>query len=261
MKIGACTRNIEHSIIAKEIGFDYVELNFSAIAKMSDDKFKDYYAEIERHDIHVEAYNCFFPSDITIYNEDSLENTKKYAQAGFERVSHIGGKIAVIGSAGARSIPDNVDPLFAHKRFSDIIGVCADIADKYNMKVVVEPLNRKETNFIHTVAEGAEISRLSGRSNAGVLVDFYHFFMNEEKDDGLISSKDILFHAHMARPNKDRGVPTDEDMPTIAKWAGMLRDIGYDARISMECHRGDNIVQDLLASKKALDIFKRICYN
>ena len=193
---------------------------------------------------------------VKLYEDDSLENVKKHAEKGFARASALGGKIAVIGSGAARSIPDGVDEDCAKKRFTEVLSVCADIAAKYGMKVVVEPLNSNETNFITTVGEGSEIARLSKRKNAGVLVDFYHFTRENESDDALIPVGDILYHVHVATPRACRGIPEEEDTPTMKKWAQMLKEINYEGYVSLECNHEADIAESYIKAKKMLEFFR-----
>ena len=88
------------------------------------------------------------------------------------------------------------------------------------------------------------------------LVDFFHFYMNGESDDGLLCAKGRLYHAHIARPAPDRRVPTADDMPTLRKWAQMLSDIGYDGGLSLECAYSEDYEGDLRAAAAVLSVFR-----
>lgn len=53
-----------------------------------------------------------------------------------------------------------------------MLGTLGDVAAKYGITVVVEPLQTKETNLINTVAEGIEIVKKVDRPNVKCLADF-----------------------------------------------------------------------------------------
>ncbi len=255
MKIGICT-GIENIKYAKECGYDFFEGGFWGLATMSDQEFHDYVRECERVDLPAYSFNGYISGDVDIYSDGVLSYLEPILEKGFERAASIGGRNAVFGSGGARRIPDGVDREFARRRFVEILALSGDIAAKYNMTLTVEPLNSNETNFINTVGEGAELARLSGRDNVGVLVDFYHFTCENENDDALIPVADVLYHVHIATPRPSRGIPEEEDIPTVKKWAKMLSDIGYKGLVSLECNHDGDRAESYGRAKKMLDIFK-----
>lgn len=255
MKIGACSQ-IDNVKYVKEFGYDFFEGPFWNIATLSDEEFSDYYKEYERVGLPAYSFNGFFGGDVKLYTENAIEAIRSTVEKGFERAASLEGRNVVIGSGRARSIPDGADIGFVRKRFVDILAFCGDIAAKYGMTVTVEPLNSNETNFINTVGEGAELARLSGRDNVGVLVDFFHFTCENESDTALLPVADILYHVHIATPRPSRGIPEEEDIPTVKKWAKMLSDIGYKGLISLECNHDDDIAESYRRAKEILDIFK-----
>ena len=89
------------------------------------------------------------------------------------------------------------------------------------------------------------------------MVDFFHFFMNG--DNGLGCAEGLLFHAHLARANPDRLMPTDEsEKPTLKKWAAMLRAIDYRGDLSLEGFFGDDLETTLKLTRPLLDVFKNL---
>jgi sugar phosphate isomerase/epimerase len=146
----------------------------------------------------------------------------------------MGVKICVLGSGGSRAIPEGADPEEIWNKFTAIVAEVGRIAEKHGIRIAVEPLRHKETNLIHTVAEAMDVALRSRAENVGALVDFYHFHMNGEADDGLTPAGKRLFHAHIARPNEDRRMPMEEDIPTVDKWVAMLRDVDYCGNLSLE---------------------------
>ena len=121
----------------------------------------------------------------------------------------------------------------AKARFVEMLRICGEEAAKYGIRLVIEPLYRNDSNFIHTVAEAVELARMSGCDNVGALVDFYHFSMNGEDEHGLECARGMLFHAHMARTG-DRRMPREENAEQVKVWLQMLKDIDYHGEIALE---------------------------
>ena len=114
-----------------------------------------------------------------------------------------------------------------------------------------------ERNFINTVDEGAAMCRMTGHSSVGLLVDFYHFYMNGEDLDELGRAADILWHAHIARPSRDRGAPKEKDIPAITEYAEVLKRIGYNARLSLECNWQNGVDKDAGDALKVMSVFRK----
>ena len=253
MKIGVCG-DIERAPIIKKLGFDYVEENLSKTAGLTEEKFEEMLKKYSDLGLPVYSFNCFF-GEISMYSENSLVEIKEYASRALFRAHRLGGKICVIGSGKARAIPDGVSREFAERRFTDIVSTCADIAAEYGIKIVIEPLNSRETNFVNTVPAATRIAKSSRRENVGALVDFFHFFMENESEDGVISNADSILHAHIARPNEDRLSPKAEDSEAVEHWAELLKSIGYDGAISLEC-RYKNFEDDIKEARKHMEFFR-----
>ena len=254
MKIGVCG-GIERAPMIKSLGFDYIEENLSKIAALSEEDFEKRVDEYKALGLPVYSFNGFFGGDISIYGENSMDGVKEYASRALLRAHKLGGKVCVIGSGKARAIPDGVSREFAEIRFAEVVSVCADIADKYGIKIVVEPLNSCETNFINTVSEGAGIAQRVGKANVGALVDFFHFYMEGECDSEVSKIADVLIHAHIARPNADRCAPKAEDAETVARWAELLKSIGYGEAISLECKYND-FENEIKEAAKYMEFFR-----
>ena len=126
-------------------------------------------------------------------------------------------------------------------------------AKQYGIKIAIEALSYRETNLANKVSEAVDFANRINLNNVGVLVDFFQYALNKENDGGLICAKDRLFHAHLARANLDRRMPTEEDIPHVKKWSCMLRDIGYDQCISLE---GAFNLESLQQTKKIVDLFR-----
>lgn len=257
MKIGVCG-GIEKAIIAKSIGYDYAEENLNKLAKLSDKDFAILVKAYEKLDFPVYSFNCFFGPENLLYEDDSLTNIKAYAEFVTARAAALGGSVCVVGSGKARNVAEGMDRAFCEQRFVDILKVCGEAAEKNGIILAIEPLSPKETNLINKVHEGADFARRSGSKSVGVLVDFFHFFMNNEGDDGLVGSEDILWHAHLARANVDRMMPAEEDAPTVAKWVDMLKAANYKGHISLEGKYGDDFEVGMTATLPFVAPFKSV---
>lgn len=255
MKIGVCIHTGRAEFV-KSLGYDFIEENLSNVEKATDEKFLIMQQNVERAGIPVYSFNSFYPREFSLYREDAISFTRAYTERAFARAASLGGKICVFGSSRARYIQEGINKVFAEQRLRDILELCCENADKHGLTLAIEPLNSSETNYINTVPEAADIARTVGKNNLGALVDFYHFFMENEPDSNIEQAKDTLIHAHIARPNADRMAPTEEDASTLAHWAELLKSIHYQGALSLECSYGDNFEGKLTAATPLMQVFR-----
>lgn len=72
-----------------------------------------------------------------------------------------------------------------------------------SVKLVIEPINRYETDLINTVKSGMRFLDKLAKDNVGLLLDTFH--MNIEEPDileSIVTAKDRLFHFHVADSNR-----------------------------------------------------------
>jgi sugar phosphate isomerase/epimerase len=85
----------------------------------------------------------------------------------------------------------------------EAIGRCAEAAAGTGVRFALEPMNRYETDLVHTAAEGLELVEAVGADNFGLLLDTFHMNIEEPDIGGSISScGDRIFHFHVADSNR-----------------------------------------------------------
>ncbi len=109
---------------------------------------------------------------------------------------------------------------------------CSDIAATEGVRFALEPLNRYETDLIHTVAEGLDLIERVGADNFGLLLDTFHMNIEEPSiNDSIRSCGDRIFHFHVADSN--RWYPGVGHMD-FASILDTLSSTGYQGYISGE---------------------------
>ncbi|MBQ9747532.1 MAG: sugar phosphate isomerase/epimerase [Clostridia bacterium] len=258
MRIGARS-SAEHWGMLKEIGYDYAEGYFAGIALADRDEYRGLCEAQKRAGVPVEAVNGFFTGSFMLYEKSVAETeayVREYADRGFYRVKELGAEIAVIGSGRSRSIPEGMARAEAEERFVSVLRLLGEMAQGYRMQLVIEPLRFAETNFIHTVDEALAISARTGCDNVSAMIDFFHSYSNGESLDCLKRAGKRLLHAHLARPNPDRCVPTEADREACRVWADALHAIGYDARISLEAAHPVDMGADIRSAYNIMKMFR-----
>lgn len=256
MKLGVCCFKPEYFAVAAAAGYDYVEGSLMDIAKMNDAEWGTYKQALVDSGLKAEAFCCAFSGFALVGDAVDYDGIAAYFDHALSRAAELGAQIVVIGSGGARAIPDGYDRETATEQFCRVLCVCGDVAKRYGIRVVIEPLGPTETNFINTVAEGKAVVRRVAHDSVGCLVDFYHTYRSDESMDAVRETDAPVWHAHIARANDDRGVPLAEDAEQVKAWAAALKASGYDARLSVEAVFTPDFQTAVFATKPIIDCFK-----
>jgi len=80
---------------------------------------------------------------------------------------------------------------------------CAAVAAEVGVRFALEPLNRYETDLIHTVADGLALIERVGAENFGMLLDTFHMNIEEPViEDSIRACGGRIFHFHVADSNR-----------------------------------------------------------
>lgn len=239
ISLGACIDPASASL-AKSAGFSYIELNVQTHLNplAPDAEFLVQLARIKASPLPAMAANCFVPGNLKItgpdVDSDKLEN---YARIACSRASQAGLKIIVFGSGGARRIPEGFDHAKAWEQLLRFGSLAAGFAEKNNLIIAVEPLNQRECNVLTGTKESARYVREVAHPNFRLLVDSYHWALQNDSAEDIIASGDLISHIHVATPAHRRAPGAEPADFTV--FFSALKKIQYSGGISVECEFGD----------------------
>ena len=124
-----------------------------------------------------------------------------YVRAVIELAASFGAP-AIVGSIQGRSAPGE-ERGEALARLVDSMAQLGEAAAAVNGRLVLEPLNRYETDLCNTLAHGGEVIERTGSDRIGVLADLFH--MNIEEADiaaSLVAAAPHLGHIHFVDSNR-----------------------------------------------------------
>ncbi|MHB1337117.1 MAG: TIM barrel protein [Candidatus Humimicrobiaceae bacterium] len=80
---------------------------------------------------------------------------------------------------------------------------CLKYAEKKNVILLIEPINRYETNLINTLQEGIELIEKLSMDNLKLLPDTFHMNIEEKSiEESLIEAKQYIKYIHFADSNR-----------------------------------------------------------
>lgn len=101
-----------------------------------------------------------------------------------------------------------------------------------SVKMVIEPINRYETEIINTVESGLALVREVDMENVGLLLDTFHMNIEEPSiTKSILAARDYVFHVHVADSNRWYPGAGHIDFAEIME---TLNEINYQGFVSAE---------------------------
>ena len=259
MKIGVCG-GIDRIQATAEAGFDYIEGNFSNIALWDDEKYYSFNNELAKYSLPCEAANCFLPGDMKITgNNVDYKSLESYLIKGFSRAKETGIKMVVMGSGGARSVPEGFSFQKAVNQIVYFVSHYAGpIAADNGIDFVFEPLCKAESNIINTIKDGAMLASFINLPNVGTLGDLYHMRVEGDTYKDVRELKGIFRHAHISNPVSQNGEKRfymkNPDEYDYKGFFDALKFVGCE-RVSIEAGT-DNFNNDVFEAVNIMKMYK-----
>jgi len=168
------------------------------------------------------------------------------AEMGCPRI--IGPLYSVVGKKGPVS-PDDQKIEFA--AVVKNLKALAKLAEAAGVELVVEPLNRFETDFLNTCDQGLKLIKAVGSKHVNLHLDTFHMNIEEKNQASAIrKAGSHLKHFHAC--GTDRGTPGNDSLD----WAPIveaLHEIGYDGDVVIE-----SFTQDVKVIAAAAAIWRKM---
>lgn len=245
MTFGACGSIEEIELVASS-GAEFIEFTVTGIMQSEVEKIKE---KLDRVNLRAYSFNVFLPGDLRITGPDvDLKRVDEYVKEALRRVNFLGGEVIVFGSGRSRSFPEGFSKDIAKKQILEFLEIVDRYAKEYNVKIAIEPLNRKESNIINTTLEALEIAEEINSPYIGVLIDNYHADLEGEPLSNIQKIKDKLYHVHVS--DRERVAPGKNNYDFKSLF-NSLKAVGYSRGISIEC-RWEDKAKELPESLKYL---------
>jgi sugar phosphate isomerase/epimerase len=187
----------------------------------------------------VYAANRLLPPDLKPVGPSVDEaRLARWCETVMARSEQVGVKVVVWGSGASRKLEDDFPRERARDQFIAAVGRAAPMAERHGVTIVIEPVCRHDSNFIRSVAEGADIVEQVNHPNVRLLADFWHMIIEGEPPEEIVRWKHLIDHIHLSELGMDRGEPGrrgDDLRPYLAA----VRDAGFEKGLVIESFWND----------------------
>ncbi|WP_432708677.1 sugar phosphate isomerase/epimerase family protein [Pedobacter sp.] len=217
---------------------------------LSDSELRTNLKDIKSAKCRVLMCNLFFPGSIKIAGPAVNERqVLGYVDSVLTMARKAGIKYIVLGSSGSRNIPENYD---LDKAKDDFVVLCkkmGQVAANHKVTILLENLQKSETNFLTTLNAAADIVRRVDEPYFRLNADIFHMLREGESPEEIIAAGDLIGFCEIAEKDKRSlpGVAGDDFRPYLRA----LKHIGYHGFIFIEGNTNDP-VRDIPISFKYL---------
>ena len=210
------TETLAQLAYAKGFGFDVYEIGVEDPAVIDIDAVA---AEAKRVGIQVNICGAYGETrDIGSDDEAIRENALAYNKTLIDFAVKTGSPYVagpMYATTGKTRLATAAEKARQTAYVVENLRVLADYAAPRGVKLALEPLNRFETDFMNTVAQGLRLLDVVQRDNVGFLLDTFHMNIEEKSIPAAIRlAGDRIFDFHACA--NDRGTPGEDSFDWLA---------------------------------------------
>jgi D-psicose/D-tagatose/L-ribulose 3-epimerase len=217
----------------RSMGFDILELSVENPALIDVAAVKEILA---KNQLDTVMCGAFGPDrNLCSTNPEFRENARQYILWLIDAAAELGADTVcgpMYSAVGKDHIEDLNERQAEWQRAVAGVQEMAAVAQKKNVRLALETLNRFETDMLNIVDQSLQFIEETGMNNVGLHLDTFHMHL-EEKDSARAIRKagDKIFHFHACE--NDRGVPGTGQV----HWTEIgqaLKDVNYSGPVVIE---------------------------
>lgn len=193
---------------------------------------------------YTDGYSLFDPE------EESRLRTIERLKGHIDLASELGAMVIIGGIRGKLSGSLEEMKIQKNKGKTALLE-CTRYAEEKNVILLLEPINRYETNLINTLEEAVEIIDGIGSENLKLIPDTFHMNIEEKSfEESLTKEKSYVKYIHFADSNRLAPGQGHIDFKSIIS---TLKQIGYESAIGVEILP---LPDDYDAARKTIEFLK-----
>ncbi|MCP1111145.1 sugar phosphate isomerase/epimerase family protein [Ohessyouella blattaphilus] len=222
---------------AAELGYDAVELTgaLHIPVETSAERRKTVRGWIQSAGIECSALHYIWDGSVKMAtaDKDEMKRCTDYLCKVIDMSSDMESRTVIVGSGGkTRSFEDDQDRSEVTKNMAEIIFNAGEYAKDKGVILAMEAINRYETNFLNTLKEAVEFTKMVNHPNVRTMADTYHMNIEEVSPaDEIRKYGHTLANIHFADSNRQAPGEGHFDFVSLAQ---ALKKVNFSEYISFE---------------------------
>lgn len=168
---------------------------------------------------------------ITSENEQIRDRAIEFLKQHIITASEYSHAVVIIGLIKGK-VSDCTSREIYEQNLTQSLKKCTEIAEKYNVVLGIEVINRYESDYLNTIDEGLELLDKIGSDNLKLHIDTFHMNIEEANiGEAIRKAKDKICHVHVADSDRWYAGHGHYD---FAETIQALHDIGYSHALAIE---------------------------
>ena len=239
--------------LAAAAGYDAYEISPWLPRRLTDSDISKLGVLLKRNHLEFSGFTSIYPPEMVLASPSPAARRKAilYTNRLIELVQRLGGRSICWGSSRARQIPRGVAPQVGYGWLAKLLRTSGKWAEKREVKIAIEPINRFESSNIHTVKEALALAKTVNQGNVGIVYDTHHASFEETSFTRPIylAGKRIMA-VHVSDCNRRIPGKGHIDFEPIFT---ALRRVGYDGYVTLEAIFERNIRREMTTARKRLE--------
>ena len=217
----------------KELGYRGVELSLLDSQAIDQNRVLQNIRELGLEVYAIATGQTYYTDGFSLYGptEEKRQMTIERLKGHIDFASRLNSTV-IIG--GIRGTIDAQGPTFdeLQEKGSLALKACVRYAEKKGIILLLEPINRYETNVVNTLAEGSDVIKKIGSTHLKLLPDTFHMNIEERSlEESIVSAGAAIGYMHLADSNRQAPGRGHIDFSRIVS---ALKKINYSGPIGVE---------------------------
>lgn len=220
-------------------GYDYVEVPLARLLPLDDGEASAYRKLLDEARLSAEIFNNAIPRGMALIGPHADPvRLETYIRRSLSIAEQLGTDLITMSGPNRATVPEGFDwEGDGFPQYLEFLHRFGTQAAERGVSLAIEPINDEEHSFVSTLSDAQRAADSCGCGNVGVIVDFYHFFKQQDSLDSLMQlcRSQKLRHVHYAACPA-RTYPLQNDLPACREALDPLFAAGYQGRVSIEAY-------------------------
>lgn len=186
---------------AKAQGFDAVEPSLSALMELDEAGFADFGESLKATKLTCEVFVSILPADVRVTERGfNIYSWAEYLRLALARASKLGCRTLVWDDGNARILPTEGETSILKEHFNQFLFMLCDIGEQYGIRVCLEPLGPRRTNFLNSLPEVLEAMDSVGKPNLAMSLSSAALIEIDIPEEELLQFAKHIVHARIEKP-------------------------------------------------------------
>jgi sugar phosphate isomerase/epimerase len=218
---------------AHELGYDGVELSLLNSAALDQEQIQARIQQLDLEVFSIATGQSYVNEGLSLYTEDAeiRRRVLERLNGHVDFAARLGSAVIVGGIRGKIGV-DGSEAVKRGKQGLEALRECAGYAGSRDVVILLEPINRYETDVVNSAQQGAELIESCGCGNVKLLLDTFHMNIEEASiEESIRKAGEHLGYIHFADSNRWAPGMGHTSFDSIV---GTLVEIGYEGPIVLE---------------------------